>query len=167
MAGQKPAMIHINSLTYRLGDRLLIDDATAALPSGARVGLVGRNGAGKTTLFRLIRGDLSPESGAILAPKGARIGSVEQEAPDGDETLIDFVLSAHVERESLMAEAERASDPERIAEIQTRLVDISAHAAPSRAARILHGLGFDDRAQNRPLSDYSGGWRMRVAPLAS
>ena len=166
MAGQKPAMIHINSLTYRLGDRLLIDDATAALPSGARVGLVGRNGAGKTTLFRLIRGDLSPESGAILAPKGARIGSVEQEAPDGDETLIDFVLSAHVERESLMAEAERASDPERIAEIQTRLVDISAHAAPSRAARILHGLGFDDRAQNRPLSEYSGGWRMRVALAA-
>ena len=159
-------MLHINGLTYRLGERLLIDNATAALPSGARVGLVGRNGAGKTTLFRLIRGDLSPESGSISAPKGARLGSVEQEAPGGSETLIDFVLKADLERAALMAEAESARDPERIAEIQTRLVDIDAHAAPARAARILSGLGFDDVAQSRALSEYSGGWRMRVALAA-
>ncbi len=166
MARQKRAMLHINSLTYRLGERLLIDDATVAVPSGARVGVVGRNGAGKTTLFRLIRGALSLESGAISTPKGARVGSVEQEAPGGAETLIEFVLSADVEREALVAEAERAGDPERIAEIQTRLVDIDAHAAPARAARILSGLGFDDMAQNRALSEYSGGWRMRVALAA-
>jgi len=159
-------MLHIKALTYRLGERLLIDSATAALPSGARVGLVGRNGAGKTTLFRLIRGELSPESGAITYPKGARIGSVEQEAPGGAETLIDFVLSADAERAALLAEAEGAGDPERIAEIQTRLVDIDAHAAPARAARILNGLGFDEAAQNRALSEYSGGWRMRVALAA-
>jgi len=159
-------MLHINGLTYRLGERLLIDGATAALPSGARVGLVGRNGAGKTTLFRLIRGDLSPESGSITAPKGARLGSVEQEAPGGAESLIDFVLSADAERAGLLAEAERASDPERIADIQTRLVDIDAHAAPARAARILSGLGFDEAAQNGALSEYSGGWRMRVALAA-
>jgi ATP-binding cassette subfamily F protein 3 len=166
MAGQKPAMLHINALTYRLGQRLLIDAGTVALPSGARVGLVGRNGAGKTTLFRLIRGELSPESGSVSFPKGARLGSVEQEAPGGAETLIDFVLSADVERAALFAEAERASDPERIADIQTRLVDIGAHAAPARAARILSGLGFDEEAQNRALSEYSGGWRMRVALAA-
>ncbi len=159
-------MLHINGLTCRLGERLLIDGATAALPSGARVGLVGRNGAGKTTLFRLIRGDLSPESGAISVPKGARLGSVEQEAPGGAETLIDFVLAADVERAALIAEAESASDPERIADIQTRLVDIDAHSAPARAARILSGLGFDEAAQNRALSEYSGGWRMRVALAA-
>ncbi|HKN30502.1 MAG TPA: ABC-F family ATP-binding cassette domain-containing protein [Roseiarcus sp.] len=159
-------MLHINGLTYRLGERLLIDGATAALPSGARVGLVGRNGAGKTTLFRLIRGDLSPESGSITAPKGARLGSVEQEAPGGAETLIDFVLSADAERTALIAEAESASDPERIADIQTRLVDIDAHAAPARAARILSGLGFDEEAQNRALEEFSGGWRMRVALAA-
>ena len=159
-------MLRIASLTYRLGERLLIDDATAALPTGARVGVVGRNGAGKTTLFRLIRGDLSPESGAVTVPKGARIGGVEQEAPSGAETLIDFVLSADVEREALFSEAESACDPERIAEIQTRLVDIDAHAAPARAARILSGLGFDEAAQNRALSEYSGGWRMRVALAA-
>ena len=159
-------MLHINGLTYRLGGRLLIDGATGALSSGARVGLVGRNGAGKTTLFRLIRGDLSPESGSITAPKDARFGSVEQEAPGGAETLIDFVLSADAERTALIAEAESASDPERIADIQTRLVDIDAHAAPARAARILSGLGFDEEAQNRALAEFSGGWRMRVALAA-
>ncbi len=166
MAGQKPAMLHVNGLTYRLGERLLIDGATAALPSGSRVGLVGRNGAGKSTLFRLIRGEISPESGSINTPKGARLGSVEQEAPGGAETLIDFVLSADAERAALFAEAENATDPERIAEIQTRLVDIDAHAAPARAARILSGLGFDEAAQDRALSEYSGGWRMRVALAA-
>ena len=159
-------MLHISALTYRLGERLLIDNATAALPSGAHVGLVGRNGAGKTTLFRLIRGDLSPEGGAVVVPKGLRVGSVEQEAPGGAESLIEFVLSADTERAALIAEAEIASDPERIAEIQTRLVDIEAHTAPARAAQILKGLGFDEAAQGRPLAEYSGGWRMRVALAA-
>ena len=159
-------MLHISALTYRLGERLLIDNATAALPSGAHVGLVGRNGAGKTTLFRILRGELAPETGAIMVPKGARIGSVDQEAPAGAESLVDFVLSADVEREALMAEAETASDPERIAEIHTRLVDIEAHNAPARAARILQGLGFDEAAQARSLGEFSGGWRMRVALAA-
>jgi ATP-binding cassette subfamily F protein 3 len=159
-------MLHISALTYRLGERLLIDNASAALPSGAHVGLVGRNGAGKTTLLRLIRGELAPESGAVIVPKGARVGSVEQEAPAGAESLVDFVLSADVEREALMAEAETASDPERIAEIHTRLVDIEAHNAPARAARILKGLGFDEAAQGRSLGEFSGGWRMRVALAA-
>src|SRR5271167_1330039 len=159
-------MLHISALTYRLGERLLIDNATAALPSGAHVGLVGRNGAGKTTLFRLIRGELAPEGGAVIVPKGVRVGSVDQEAPAGAESLVDFVLSADVEREALTAEAETATDPERIAEIHTRLVDIEAHNAPARAARILKGLGFDEAAQGRSLGEFSGGWRMRVALAA-
>jgi ATP-binding cassette, subfamily F, member 3 len=156
----------MNALTYRLGERLLIDNATAALPTGARVGVVGRNGAGKSTLFRLIRGEISPEGGSILVPKGASLGSVEQEAPGGAQSLIDFVLEADIERASLLEEAESATDPQRIAEIQMRLADIDAHSAPSRAARILSGLGFDEAAQNRPLSEFSGGWRMRVALAA-
>jgi len=167
MAGEKPAMLHISALSYRLGERLLIDNGSAALPSGAHVGLVGRNGAGKTTLFRLIRGELTPESGEIVVPKGARVGGVEQEAPAGAESLIAFVLSADKEREALLSEAETAGDPERIAEIQTRLVDIEAHNAPARAARILNGLGFDEAAQSRPLEEFSGGWRMRVALAAT
>jgi len=159
-------MLHINDLTYRIGERLLIDHASVAIPTGARVGLVGRNGAGKTTLFRIIRGELASETGGIATSRNARIGSVEQEAPGGAQTLIDFVLDADVERRALIEEAHTAYDPHRIAEIQTRLADISAHAAPARAARILSGLGFDEAAQGRALSEFSGGWRMRVALAA-
>ena len=159
-------MLHINDLTYRLGPRLLFDEATAALPDRARVGFVGRNGAGKTTLFRMIAGELGPESGSTTLPRNARLGRVEQEAPGGPGALIDFVLDADKERGALMAEAETATDPHRIAEIQMRLVDIDAHAAPARAAGILSGLGFDHEAQQRSLSEFSGGWRMRVALAA-
>ncbi|HUZ67011.1 MAG TPA: ABC-F family ATP-binding cassette domain-containing protein [Beijerinckiaceae bacterium] len=159
-------MIHINDVTFRIGPRLLFDRATAALPDGARVGFVGRNGAGKTTLFRMIAGEISPESGAITAPRNKRLGRVEQEAPGGPGSLIDFVLAADLERAALLEEAEHAADPHRIAEIQTRLADIGAHGAPARAAGILAGLGFDHAAQSRALSEFSGGWRMRVALAA-
>ena len=159
-------MLHINDLTYRIGPRLLFDSATAALPDRARVGFVGRNGAGKTTLFRMIAGEIDPESGSIKLPRQTRLGRVEQEAPGGPGALIDFVLSADKERTALLAEAETATDPLRIADIQTRLVDIDAHGAPARAARILAGLGFDHAAQHRALSEFSGGWRMRVALAA-
>ena len=166
-AGEKRgAMLHLNDITYRLGPRLLFDSATAALPERARIGFVGRNGAGKTTLFRIVSGELSPESGAFTLPRNARLGRVEQEAPGGAQTLADFVLEADKERAALLIEAETASDPHRIAEIQTRLVDIDAHSAPARAASILSGLGFDHAAQARPLSEFSGGWRMRVALAA-
>jgi ATP-binding cassette subfamily F protein 3 len=159
-------MLQINDLTFRLGERLLLDRATVAVPTGARVGLVGRNGAGKTTLFRLIRDELGPESGTISRPKQWRIGAVAQEAPAGPESLIEVVLAADIERAALMAEAETTEDPMRRAEIETRLVDIGAHSAPARAASILHGLGFDAAAQARPCSSFSGGWRMRVALAA-
>ncbi|MDP3409586.1 ABC-F family ATP-binding cassette domain-containing protein [Bosea sp. (in: a-proteobacteria)] len=159
-------MLTINDITYRLGERLLLDHASASLPDGSRVGLVGRNGTGKTTLFRMITGDLSPEGGNISLPKGRRIGGVAQEAPGGPETLIEVVLAADTERAALLAESETATDPLRIAEIGTRLADIDAHSAPARAATVLHGLGFNEEAQQRPCSDFSGGWRMRVALAA-
>ena len=158
-------MLHVNELTYRIGDRLILDHASAALPPRARVGLVGRNGAGKTTLFRLVQGEIASEGGAVSLPRGVRIGAVAQEAPGGPETLLEVVLAADKERASLMAEAEGAEGLRR-AEIETRLVDIEAHSAPARAASILHGLGFDAEAQGRPCSDFSGGWRMRVALAA-
>jgi ATP-binding cassette, subfamily F, member 3 len=158
-------MLTVQDLTYRIGDRVLLDHASFSIPSGARVGLVGRNGAGKSTLFGLIRGNLVPESGEIGMPRQARIGSVAQEAPGGPETLIEVVLAADTERTALMAAAETAEGFER-AEIETRLNDIGAYSAPARAASILHGLGFDAEAQNRPCSSFSGGWRMRVALAA-
>ena len=159
-------MLHITDLTYRLGPRMLFDGASAAIPTGARTGFVGRNGTGKTTLFRMIAGDLHPESGTLQIPNRMRLGQVEQEAPGGPTTLIDFVLDADRERAALLGEADTATDPNRIAEVHARLVDIEAHAAPSRAATILQGLGFDEAAQNRALSEFSGGWRMRVALAA-
>ncbi len=159
-------MLHINDLTYRLGPRILFDHASVALPSSARIGFVGRNGTGKTTLFRMIADELHPEGGTLTLPRNVRLGRVEQEAPGGPTKMVDFVLTADVERASLMAEADTATDPNRIADIQTRLVDIDAHSAPSRAASILSGLGFDQAAQERALSEFSGGWRMRVALAA-
>ena len=159
-------MLHINDITYRIEGKPILEDATAAIPTGHKVGLVGRNGAGKSTLLKLIAGDLHPDAGETTLPKGARIGYVAQEAPGGTESLIDWVLSTDTERASLLREAETATDPNRIAEIHIRLADMGAHAAPARAAAILAGLGFDEAAQKRACSDFSGGWRMRVA-LAS
>ncbi|MEZ5922925.1 MAG: ABC-F family ATP-binding cassette domain-containing protein [Hyphomicrobiaceae bacterium] len=159
-------MLHLNELTYRIEGRLILDAATAGIPSGHKVGLVGRNGTGKTTLLRLIAEEIHADDGTITTPKGHRIGYVEQEAPGGPASLIDWVLAADTERQGLLAEAETAEDPHRIAEIHTRLADMGAHAAPARAATILAGLGFDEAAQARPCSDYSGGWRMRVALAA-
>ncbi|MEM9205091.1 MAG: ABC-F family ATP-binding cassette domain-containing protein [Pseudomonadota bacterium] len=159
-------MLHINDLSYRLGDRLLFDKATVALPAGTKAGLVGRNGTGKTTLLRFITGSQSPDDGSVTVKPGAHIGQVAQEAPGGPTSLLDFVLDADSERTSLLAEAETATDPHRIAEVHTRLGDIDAYAAPSRAATILSGLGFPHADQGRPCSDFSGGWRMRVALAA-
>ncbi|MEQ9517953.1 MAG: ATP-binding cassette domain-containing protein, partial [Parvibaculum sp.] len=159
-------MLHINDLTYRIEGKLLIDHATAAIPGGHKVGLVGRNGSGKSTLLALILGKIEPETGGISLPKRSTIGTVEQEVDSGPTSLIDTVLAANKERADLLAEAETAKDPHRIAEIQTRLADMNAHAAPARAAIILSGLGFDEAAQARPCSDFSGGWRMRVALAA-
>ena len=159
-------MLHINELVYRIEGKPIFDGATVAIPGGHKVGLVGRNGAGKTTLLRLINGELFPDAGSIGVPRNHRIGYVAQEAPGGEASLIDWVLSTDAERAALLAEAESATDPHRIAEIQVRLQDIGAHAAPARAAQILAGLGFDETRQRRACREFSGGWRMRVA-LAS
>lgn len=159
-------MLHVHQLTYRLGARTLLDDAGFLIPTGAKVGLLGRNGSGKTTLFRLIQGEMSPESGTVSIPKGWKIGGVAQEAPGGEETLLDVVLAADTERTALLQEAETAEGLRR-AEIEIRLSDIGSHSAPARAATILHGLGFNAEQQLRPCSSFSGGWRMRVALAAT
>ncbi|TCM57678.1 ATP-binding cassette subfamily F protein 3 [Rhizobium sp. PP-F2F-G48] len=159
-------MITISNLSARIAGRLLIDHANISLPEGTKAGLVGRNGAGKSTLFRILTGQMESESGSISIPKNARMGQVAQEAPGTEEPLIEIVLKADKEREALLAEAETAIDPHRIADIQMRLADIQSHSAEARAASILAGLGFDHEAQLRPASSFSGGWRMRVALAA-
>jgi ATP-binding cassette, subfamily F, member 3 len=156
-------MLMIEDITYNVEGRPLFEGATATIPTGHKVGLVGRNGAGKTTLFRLIRGELALEGGTITLPQRARIGGVAQEVPSCETSLLDTVLAADTERASLMAEAETAHDAHRIAEIQARLTDIDAWSAEGRASSILKGLGFDPEQQLMPCSAFSGGWRMRVA----
>ena len=160
-------MLSITDISVRIAGRLLIDHGSAQIVPGARVGLVGRNGAGKSTLFQAIRGELPTETGTITIPPRWRVGSLAQEAPNGPESLIEVVLKADLERDALLREAETAHDPHRIAEIQTRLVDIDAHSAPARAAAILSGLGFSTADQARPCQEFSGGWRMRVALAAT
>ena len=160
-------MLTIQDLTYRVGGRTLLEKASLAVAKGQRVGLVGPNGVGKSTLFKLITGELQADSGEIAFIKNTTIGWVKQDLPDDDTLLIDVVLAADTERAALMLEAETVHDPERIGEIYERLDAISAYDAPARAATILSGLGFNEDAQNRPISDFSGGWRMRVALAAT
>lgn len=163
---QTRPMLKISDISYSVEGRPLFEGASATIPTGHKVGLIGRNGAGKTTLFRLIRGELSLEGGSITLPQRARIGGVAQEVPSNEVSLIDTVLAADTERAALLAESETATDSNRIAEIQTRLSDIDAWSAEARAASILKGLGFDHEDQQLPCSAYSGGWRMRVALAA-
>ncbi|MFC7699298.1 MULTISPECIES: ABC-F family ATP-binding cassette domain-containing protein [Bradyrhizobium] len=160
-------MLSITDLSIRLAGRLLIDQSSVQITPGSRVGMVGRNGTGKSTLFKVIRGEFAAEHGTVSLPPRWRVGSLAQEAPNGPESLISVVLKADLERDALLTEAESATDPHQIAEIQTRLVDIDAHSAPSRAAAILSGLGFSAADQLRPCAEFSGGWRMRVALAAT
>ncbi|MEP4198055.1 MAG: ABC-F family ATP-binding cassette domain-containing protein [Aliishimia sp.] len=157
-------MLRISDIRYAIEGRPLFEGASAVIPEGHKVGLVGRNGTGKTTLFNLIRGQLVLESGDLSLPSGARIGGVSQEVPSSATSLLDTVLAADTERAELMAE--ETQDPSRIAEIQVRLADIDAWSAEARASTILKGLGFDDAEQQMPCSAFSGGWRMRVALAA-
>ena len=160
-------MLTISDLTYRIAGRTLLEGASAQINAGWKVGLVGRNGAGKSTLLDLIRGERQSDGGEIRLQNDVRIGFVAQEAPGGATTPLEAVLAGDEERAGLLAEAETTQDPHRIGEVQNRLIEIDAHAAPARAGGILHGLGFSAEDQRKPLSEFSGGWRMRVALAAA
>ena len=159
-------MLTINGITVRLGGRPILERATAAIPPGSRVGLIGRNGAGKSTLMKAIIGQIDPDEGAIELPRRTRMGYIAQEAPSGAASPFETVLAADVERTRLIHESETCADPHRLGDVHERLLAIDAYSAPARAARILLGLGFDEDMQARPLDSYSGGWKMRVALAA-
>jgi ATP-binding cassette subfamily F protein 3 len=156
-------MLTIDGITIRLGGRPILERASATIPQGARVGLIGRNGAGKSTLMKAVIGDIEADEGQITKPSRARIGYIAQEAPSGLITPEEVVLAADVERARLLEEAETCTDPDRLGEVHERLLTIDAYSAPARAAKILRGLGFDEDMQSRPLDSFSGGWKMRVA----
>ncbi|NOZ65607.1 MAG: ABC-F family ATP-binding cassette domain-containing protein, partial [Alphaproteobacteria bacterium] len=156
-------MLQIQDLTYRIAGKTLLEGASARVPAGHKVGIVGKNGAGKSTLLKLITEELHADDGSLKIRRGAKLGQVAQEAPGGATSLLDTVLEADHELQALEKAAETETDPEKIADIHLRLADIEAHTAKARAASILSGLGFDGVAQARPCSSFSGGWRMRVA----
>ncbi|HWA02772.1 MAG TPA: ABC-F family ATP-binding cassette domain-containing protein [Rhizomicrobium sp.] len=159
-------MLVIDNIVVRIAGREILDGASATLPAGRRIGLVGRNGAGKSTLLKVILGQLHTDQGEVTWPRDWRIGAVAQEAPGGAESLLDTVLAADRERIELLAAAERETDSHRLGDIYARLEAIDAYSAPARAAGILAGLGFSAEEQLRPCSEFSGGWRMRVALAA-
>ncbi|MDC0969703.1 ABC-F family ATP-binding cassette domain-containing protein [Alphaproteobacteria bacterium] len=159
-------MINFKDISFSIGGVSLFENSSAFVPTGHKVGIVGRNGTGKTTLFKLILKEIVLDSGIIEVPKNFKIGSVAQEAPSSEETLLDTVLSADIERTKLLKDSETETDPNKIASIHVRLADIDAYSAEARASTILSGLGFAQENQNKPCSSFSGGWRMRVA-LAS
>lgn len=161
------SVLRLEDLSYAIAGRPLLEHAELLLDEGKHVGLIGRNGAGKSTLLKLIAGGIQPDGGKIMLGNRVRLGYVAQEAPGGDVTPLDVVLAADVERAELLHAAEHPETPaERLAEIHERLLAIRAESAPARAASILAGLGFNEDWQARPMSSYSGGWRMRVALAA-
>lgn len=160
-------MLTISNLTYRIAGRTILEDCNVSIMDNWKVGIVGANGAGKSTLFNLIAGDLGADAGDIMLSTKQTFGRVKQDIPDDDTQLIDIVLAADEERTRLLKESETEQDPYKIGEIFTRLNDIDAYAAPARASAILAGLGFSEAQLTMPISDFSGGWRMRVALAAA
>ena len=160
-------MLKINNLTYRIGERVLLNKANATVSAGSKTAVLGRNGAGKTTLFKLIMGELISDEGSIDHPPSWKISMTSQEAPNGKENLINTVMSADRKLLSLLKESETAENPERIAEIHETLADKEAYKAPSNAAKILAGLGFSNEDQSQSCDAFSGGWRMRISPPGS
>ena len=160
-------MIDLKNITYRIAGRTLIDKSSLSIPDGHHVGLVGQNGTGKSTLFKLINKELELDSGDIVMSSSAVLGIVRQDLQNDETSLLDVVLNADTERKNLLIEAETATDPDRISEIYTRLSDIHAYEAPSKASIILSGLGFSIEDQEKSINNFSGGWKMRVALAAA
>jgi ATP-binding cassette subfamily F protein 3 len=156
-------MLTIDGVTVRLGGRAILERASATVPVGARVGLIGRNGAGKSTLMKALIGEIEPDDGEISKLARARIGYIAQEAPSGSMTPEEVVLASATERAALLAELETCTDMDRMGDVHERLLAIDAYSAPARAAKILNGLGFDEEMQKRPVDSFSGGWKMRIA----
>lgn len=156
-------MLEIADLTYRIGGRVLFENASAFVAEGWKVGLVGRNGSGKTTLLKLIREEANKPNSSIRTRRGARMGFVAQEAPQVATPLLDLVMAADEELTALLREAETAENPQRIADIHTRLAEIDGYSAEARASAIMVGLGFEQDELRRPAREFSGGWRMRAA----
>ncbi|GJL85920.1 MAG: glycosyl transferase family 1 [Micavibrio sp.] len=160
-------MLTVSDLTYKIGARTILDECDVTIMDNWKVGVVGLNGAGKSTLFKLIAGELTPDGGTVEMNAKQRMGMVRQDIPEVETSLLDLVLEAHKEMADLWKQTETEEDPNKIADIYQRLSDMDAYSAPSKASRLLTGLGFTEEQLSEPFSSFSGGWRMRVALAAA
>ncbi|MDE2149737.1 MAG: ATP-binding cassette domain-containing protein [Gammaproteobacteria bacterium] len=158
-------MLSFSNVTLRRGPRALLEGVSFTAHAGWRLGVVGRNGTGKSSLFEMVLGGIAPDRGEISLPKNLEIASVEQETPALPQPAVEFVLDGDAELRATQAQltvAEAEHDAKNIAALHERLNVIGGYAAPARAARLLHGLGFAADRQARPVAEFSGGWRMRL-----
>ena len=158
-------MISFRNFALRRGERLLLSEVDLALHAGYRIGVVGRNGAGKSSLFAALMGELEPDRGDIDLPGKARIASVAQETPHLPDPALDFVLSGDAAvHAAVQAEANAfaSEDWEAVAAAHHRLEELNGYDASARAGKLLHGLGFPADTHAKPVSDFSGGWRVRL-----
>jgi len=160
-----PPLIQLRQLTLTRGVRRLIEGASLQIPAGWRVGVIGANGSGKSSLFALLRGEIQVEAGHCEVPRDWRIAAVAQETPPLPQPAIEFVLDGDTELrqvERALVVADAAHDGHALAELHTRLEAIEGYSAKARAAALLAGLGFASQDLERPVADFSGGWRMRL-----
>ena len=158
-------MIQFKNLTLTRGVKVLVEGASFQLHPGHKVGLTGANGAGKSSLFAMLRGELHPEHGDLEMPPNWVIAHVAQETPALSQAAIEFTLDGDVELRSIetaLVEAEAKHEGERIGELHARFSEIGGYSARARAAELLDGLGFKNADLSRPVSDFSGGWRVRL-----
>jgi len=158
-------LLYFDNLSLRRGKRLLCSDATFTIHASDKVGITGSNGSGKSSLFKLILGEIEEDRGELRRHKQMSIAHVAQETPAVDTTAIDYVMEGDVELSKLqhaIAVAEKNDAGEQLMRLHERMQNIDAYAAPSRAARLLHGLGFSSTQENHAVKSFSGGWRMRL-----
>ncbi|WP_426116683.1 ATP-binding cassette domain-containing protein [Pseudomonas sp. DSP3-2-2] len=158
-------MIRLQSLTLQRGPQRLLEDAELTLHAGQKAGLIGANGAGKSSLFALLLGELTPDSGDCLLPADWRIAHMRQEIDTLDRIAVDYVLDGDLrlrEVQRLLAQAETAQDGAAQARMHSELDSADGYTADARARKLLAGLGFTNEQMDKPVSDFSGGWRMRL-----
>jgi ATP-binding cassette subfamily F protein 3 len=160
-------MLTVSNLTYKIGNRTILEDCDVTIMDGWKAGIVGVNGAGKSTLFKLIAGDLQADDGKISISSEQRMGMVRQDIPETDTSLLDLVLEADEEMAALWKATETEEDPNKLAEVYEKLSAMDAYSAPGKASKLLSGLGFEEHQMHEPFSSFSGGWRMRVALAAA
>ncbi len=158
-------MITLNKISLRRGQHLLLQDVQWTIFHKQRIGLIGANGSGKSSLFAMLLGQIQPDSGELELPRRLNIAHVEQETPAYSKSALEYVLEGDVELkqiEQALALAEKNDDGEKIATLHARMSEIDAYTAPARAAQLLNGLGFSKAEQEQSVSNFSGGWRVRL-----